>query len=376
VRYISLFSGIEACSVAWHDLGWTPVAFADFEAFPSAVLKHHYPEVPNLHDVTAVNWNDYKGKADLIVGGSPCQSFSNAGTRLGLGDPRGNLALHFLGVVDIVKPKWFIYENVVGLLSSDEGRDFAAFLSHVGDIGYGFAYRVLDAQHFGVPQRRRRVFVIGCAGGDWRSASAVLFEPKSLCGVNQKVRPKRAGHASAVAGRFDESSGFASQLGGGDSAVISSKEEKVGIRSPGGWRRRVKGVDRPNQCFTNQVSPTLRAGHVGVPCLMMEDTPSTVVVGDPNAPVVRRLTPVECERLQGFPEDYTRIRYKGEWASDAQRWQVLGNSMAVPVMRWLGQAVDFVERLNVQPPEQADEVLVSIHDDVVLRSGTLASWFD
>lgn len=372
MRYISLFSGIEACSVAWHDLGWTPVAFADFEAFPSAVLNHRYPGVPNLHDVTEVNWSDYEGKADLIVGGSPCQSFSNAGSRLGMDDPRGNLALHFLGVVRAVKPKWFIYENVIGLLSSDEGRDFAAFLSRVAEIGYGFAYRVLDAQHFGVPQRRRRVFVIGCAGGDWRSPSAVLFESDELLRNDTPLRPKRAGDAPEVAGGFDEQSGFAPRLGDDDSTVLPPEGGKLRIRTD--WRGRISGVDRPNQALTD-LSPTLRAGVVAVPCVMM-DVPLGVKVADPSKPAVRRLLPVECERLQGFPDDYTLVPFKGKPAPDNPRWIALGNSMAVPVMRWLGQGIDFVNRLDVPPPEREEgDVLVSIHDDVVLRSETLGSWF-
>lgn len=375
MRYISLFSGVEACSVAWHDLGWTPVAFADFEAFPSAVLEHHYPTVPNLHDVTEVDWSDYKGQADLIVGGSPCQSFSQAGTRLGLGDARGNLALHFLRVVEAVEPKWFIYENVAGLLSSDGGRDFATFLSSVADIGYGFAYRVLDAQHFGVAQRRRRVFVIGCAGGDWRSPSAVLFDSTSMRGTHTASRPSGSGYRPTTTGGFDESSGFASELGDRDSAVVPSKGMEGGICDEG-WRGRVKGVDRPNQTLTHDVSPTLRAGHVAIPCAMV-DCPPFVPAADPLLPVVRRLTPVECERLQGFPDDYTLVPFKGRMAKNGPRWKAVGNSMAVPVMRWLGEGVDFVEKLGTVPDLKDQEgVLVSIHDDVTLRSHDLTSWFD
>jgi len=181
MKYISTFSGIEAASVAWHPLGFEPVVFADFDEFPSAVIAHHFPEIPNLGDVTKVNWNEYEKKAELVVGGSPCQSFSVAGQRLGMDDPRGNLALHFLGIVRSIQPRWFLFENVPGLLSSDGGRDFAAFLAEVEKCGYGFAYRILDAQFFGIPQRRRRLFVVGCADGDWRSAAAVLFEQESLC---------------------------------------------------------------------------------------------------------------------------------------------------------------------------------------------------
>tara|TARA_R110000803_G_scaffold107958_5_gene176163 strand:- start:1034 stop:3052 length:2019 start_codon:yes stop_codon:yes gene_type:complete len=203
IRYISLFSGIEAASVAWHPLGWEPVAFADFDDFPSAVLAHRFPDVPNLKDITKVDWNEYKGKAELVVGGSPCQSFSVAGKRLGMDDPRGNLAIEYLRVIDAVRPKWFIYENVAGLLSSDDGRDFGAFLGLVGELGYGFAYRVLDAQHFGVPQRRRRVFVVGCADGDWRSSASVLFERESLRRNPQKSRKTRQNNPDYSQRGFD-----------------------------------------------------------------------------------------------------------------------------------------------------------------------------
>jgi len=191
MRYVSLFAGIEAASQAWHHMGWEPVAFADIDAFPSAVLAHHYPDVPNLGNVEGVDWSEYKGKAEVVVGGSPCQSFSVAGKRLGMDDPRGNLALEFIRAVAEIQPTWFVFENVPGLLSSDGGRDFGIFLGEVAKIGYGFAYRVLDSQFFGVPQRRRRVFVVGHIGGDWRSAASVLFERESLQGHSKESKAQR-----------------------------------------------------------------------------------------------------------------------------------------------------------------------------------------
>ena len=156
MRYLSVCSGIEAASVAWS--GWTPVAFSEVEAFSSAVLKHHYPDVPNLGDMT--NYKEWDiGAIDLLVGGTPCQSFSVAGLRKGMDDPRGNLALVYCGILDHFRPKWFVWENVPGVLSSNGGRDFGSFLGAVAELGYGFAYRVLDAQFFGVAQRRRRVLL-------------------------------------------------------------------------------------------------------------------------------------------------------------------------------------------------------------------------
>ena len=138
-------SGIEAATSAWHELGWKPVAFSEIEPFPSAVLKHHYPDVPNLGDMTKYKEWDI-GTIDILVGGTPCQSFSVAGLRKGLEDPRGNLALVYCGILDKFRPKWFVWENVPGVLSSNGGRDFGSFLGALGELGYGWAYRVLDAQ--------------------------------------------------------------------------------------------------------------------------------------------------------------------------------------------------------------------------------------
>ena len=179
-RYLSVCSGIEAATVAWHPLGWEAAAFSEIEAFPRAVLTHHYPNVPLHGDFTTIKGTEY-GPVDLLVGGTPCQSFSVAGLRKGMDDPRGNLALGYLGLAARLNARWLVWENVPGVLSSNGGRDFGAFLGGLAELGYGFAYRVLDAQFFGVPQRRRRVFVVGYLG-DWRRAAAVLFERHSLSG--------------------------------------------------------------------------------------------------------------------------------------------------------------------------------------------------
>ena len=186
--YGSVCSGIEAATVAWHTLGWKPAFFSEIEAFPRSVLAHHYPETPLHGDFTTIGADDY-GPIDLLVGGTPCQSFSIAGLRGGLDDDRGNLALEFLRLADRTRPRWLVWENVPGVLSSNGGRDFGAILGGMVELGYGFAYRVLDAQFFGVPQRRRRVFVVGCLGS-WRRAAAVLFERHSLSGHPAPRREK------------------------------------------------------------------------------------------------------------------------------------------------------------------------------------------
>lgn len=181
MKYLSLFSGIEAASVAWKPLGWECVAVSEIDKFPCEVLKKRYPNVPNLGsvtDITKEQLDDLKEKAgsiDLVVGGSPCQSFSVAGKRLGLEDARGNLMFEYCRIVGTLRPKWFIWENVPGALSSNKGQDFNCLLEEMAQFGYSLAWRVLDAQFFGVPQRRRRVFLIGCLGDD-TGPFKVLFE--------------------------------------------------------------------------------------------------------------------------------------------------------------------------------------------------------
>ena len=206
IRYGSVCSGIEAATVAWHPLGWEPVFFSEIEAFPRAVLAHHYPDVPLHGDFTTIGADDY-GAIDLLVGGTPCQSFSIAGLRGGLDEDRGNLALEFLRLAKRKSPKWLVWENVPGVLSSNGGRDFGAILGGMVECGYGFAYRVLDAQFFGVPQRRRRVFVVGCLG-DWRSAAAVLFERHSLQGHSAPRREKGQRVADSLTVGANQCSGF------------------------------------------------------------------------------------------------------------------------------------------------------------------------
>jgi DNA (cytosine-5)-methyltransferase 1 len=198
VRYGSVCSGIEAATVAWHPLGWKPAWFAEVAAFPSAVLAHRYPNVPNLGDLNGLLTNPPPA-VDVLIGGTPCQSFSVAGLRGGLTDARGNLALAFMALGGLLRPRWIVWENVPGVLSSNGGRDFGSILGALGELGYGYAYRVLDAQYFGLAQRRKRVFVVGHLG-NWRRASAVLFEPDRLRRDSPPSRKARAGVAGGAAG--------------------------------------------------------------------------------------------------------------------------------------------------------------------------------
>jgi len=259
MNYLSVCSGIEAATVAWHHMGWQPTAFSEIEKFPSEVLSHHYPDVPNLGDMTKFKEWNLNETIGLLVGGTPCQSFSVAGLRKGLEDPRGNLALVYCAILDKFKPKWFLWENVPGVLSSNGGRDFGSFLGAVAELGYGFAYRVLDAQYFGVAQRRRRVFVVGHLG-DWRPAAKVLFERESLRRDTAPSRSKReevtarAGIGPEISGplaarRFAETDGLSTT----SAQMIAVPENKVGAL----LARDYKGVDSYDH---SKVIPMIASG--------------------------------------------------------------------------------------------------------------------
>ena len=394
MRYLSVCSGIEAASVAWESLGWTPVAFAEIEKFPSKVLAHHYPGVANLGDMTKFReWDIERDAVDVLVGGTPCQSFSVAGLRKGLDDPRGNLALTFVAMVDHYRPEWVIWENVPGVLSSSGGRDFGSFLGALGQLGYGFAYRVLDAQYFGVPQRRRRVFVVAHSSGDSRRAAQVLFEPESLRGDSTKGRKTGQDTAQCLTTgtgcRYDPNTEtlipvMYSVREDAKANTFSANESDVAnciqsmqpattshhainyvvhpahafkIRGVGHYTGANGGVAKPGtggsgymgqdeKAYTIATSQDQYVAHAfnhqsggdmrGIdlreyPQLQAHQQTSVL-----HGMAVRRLTPTECERLQGFPDGYTDIMPE---TPDGPRYKALGNSMAVPVMRWIGSRI-------------------------------------
>jgi DNA-cytosine methyltransferase len=194
LSYISMCSGIESASAAAHPLGWKPVAFSEIEPFPSAVLAHHYPDVPNLGDMTAVDWAAYKGKADVVVAGTPCQAFSVAGARRGLADERGQLTSVWLDSLDAVKPEWVVWENVPGVLSIDDGKVLEYILERLNDAGYAVEADILDAQHFGVPQRRRRVFLVCHHVQTGRTLRSRLFVSTALCWMIETLLSVLAAH--------------------------------------------------------------------------------------------------------------------------------------------------------------------------------------
>jgi len=486
LKFGSVCSGIEAASVAFEPLGFTAQWFSEIEHFPSEVLKYRYPTVPNLGDMTKLKQNETfrASSIDLLVGGTPCQSFSVAGLRGGLADPRGNLMLTFLSLADAKKPRWIVWENVPGVLSSNGGKDFGTFLGALGELGYGFAYRVLDAQHFGVAQRRRRVFVIGYLG-DWRPAAAVLFERESLSRDSKPSRKKGKETSTDAEGCVGEASPYGRETigtlgqrdykgignddlesGRGFAIEVKQVAQPIMLDDQGGsvmrviedgvcgtLRRETHGheplvaqpipintmtvMGRPSDELNprmgigignpNDPCPTLTKAHshaVAQPILIHDQatrfqgkrgdkqdgkgnglgignegdvmntltkadkhavaqpiavenptiidraafnqgqnaqyeprieegqTMSSLVAKGPHAVqhtmAIRRLTPKECERLQGFQDDWTKIPYRNKPADqcpDGPRYKACGNSMAVPVMRWIGQRIQLINTI-------------------------------
>lgn len=508
-RYVSIFSGVEAASLAWEPLGWEPVAFSEIEPFPCAVLAERWPDVPNLGDITKIDWKEeIDGAIDLVVGGSPCQSFSVAGKREGLKGASG-LMFEYIRCVQELRPRWFLWENVPGALTSEDGGAFGQLLSEMDELGYSLAWRVLDAQFFGVAQRRRRLFLVGHLGAE--SPAEVLFEPDCLSGNPQSSREKRkelarrAGRSAACAGfKYSAAprantigyaeeqantltadwhapavfplpntalSQYGTEIAGcltarGDSSPCADRGQNIvcmtgtqahchisdeiagcltahmgkddapvvvggpnfenAAHEPFGFAQNTRNevrivgdgtlsgalAARPGMKQTTfvctggtypineQVSTRdkklgrgtgLGVGADGDPAFtLLTNHPHMVASGSRSNPIamgdlnahtaicrnvclslkrggngamvaseigdkptgvnpmlVRRLTPLECERLQGFPDGHTLIAWKGKPAEecpDGPRYKAIGNSMAVPVMRWIGKRIAAVDK--------------------------------
>ncbi|SFM97137.1 DNA cytosine methyltransferase [Methylobacterium pseudosasicola] len=436
LTYGSVCSGIEAASVAWAPLGWEAAFVAEIEAAPRAVLQHRFPEVPLHGDFTTIQDGDYPA-IDLLVGGTPCQDFSVAGLRAGLDGERGSLTLEFGRLAGRLRPRWVAWENVPGVLSNNEGRDFAAVLGLLsGQIvsvpvggwqnsgvlagyrnAYGLAWRVLDAQYVrvdgygrAVPQRRRRVFVVGHLG-DWRRPAAVLLERACLRGDPAPRREAGAGAAiGALAGtgpgggwRIGPDEAAAGQLvlayGGNDTR--GPIQVATAVNAHGGPHGRLDFESETFIAFdTTQITsaqnrnnpqpgdpchPLAAGAHppaiafsckdYGADATDMGATPTmramghseshanaggqlAVAIGHNGGPAftewaVRRLTPLECERLQGFSDGWTAVPWRGGTMADGPRYKMLGNSMAVNVMRWIGRRIEAVDALAEAPSAAA-----------------------
>jgi len=390
MTYISLCAGIEAASAAWIPLGWVPVAFSEIEPFPCRVLKHHHPGVPNHGDFTAFDWSAYRGAVDVLIAGTPCQAFSVAGLRGSLGDARGNLTLEFIRAANAIQPRIIVWENVPGVLSTSDNA-FGCFLAGIvgcnepilaehgwpnAGVVHGPAraacWRILDAQYFGLAQRRKRLFVVSCPrnGAD---PAEILFEFESMRRDSPPLRESRQKVTGTLSACANSGGGLGTdfELDGGLVPEIASTLDKgTPGRSPGFGRqyedqlitgpimsREGAGLYDPTyQTFV--VSPPLTQNpygdHESMPTMRSKDLDTYVAHtlrgrgfdasedgtgrGTPLVPVamaVRRLTPRECERLQGFPDNYTAI----PGAADSPRYKAIGNSMAVPVIEWIGRRI-------------------------------------
>lgn len=457
MRYASVCSGVEAASLAWMPLGWEPVWFSEIEPFPCAVLKERFPGVRNLGDMTKIDGEKYAGTVDLLVGGTPCQGFSVAGKQGGLSDPRSALCLAYCRILETMRPRWFVWENVPGVFSTNGGEDFKAFLRKIDEIGYSCAWRVLDAQYVrvdgyprAVPQRRRRVFVVGYLG-EWQYPAEVLFEPGCLHRDSPPRRETGTGVARSVTASTGGASGKEQQhtfvgvggkplnalgVDGYNGAISGSVSATVDTRCKNANRLTlVMAHGQANAEISEAVSPALPCDHeapiafrwaaspsqglpIGVDCchtLMANRNGEPAVcyenhaqdsrireidcapvlsakagTGGGNLPLVasfmvgqgsraggiafsesaaptlkaamsgsnqvpdvlqsatvRRLLPVETERLMGFPDDHTRIPWRGKPAEkcpDSLRYKACGNSMCVNVMRWIGMRIENIER--------------------------------
>ena len=463
MRYLSVCSGIGSDAVAWHPLGWETAAFAEIDPQASAVLGHRFPGIPNAGDFTEIGEADH-GPVDLVAGGTPCQSFSVAGLRGGMDDDRGNLALEFCRLVGRVRPRWVVWENVPGVLSSNGGRDFGSLLQAMEELGYFGCWRTLDAQYirtqqhpFAVPQRRRRVFVVFHLG-DWRPPVAVLLEPESL----RRDPPPRREAGQRVAPTLEARAGVGGAAWGTDflaggglvAGAISAKWAK-GSGGPAGdecynlvphsiapaltanpygdnesregllvsHSLRSEGFDAsedgtgrgtPIVAFSckdhgadaGDVSPTLRAmphdkshpnagGQVAIAIQerAVSENPENGPEGrgwrddgaaytlesrhhaqavafdprqDPNpheeytgpvdskippqavqtATMVRRITPLEAERLMGLPDNWTAVPYRGKPMRDGPRYRLIGNGIAINALRWIGERIVMFEKVT------------------------------
>lgn len=383
MRYGSVCSGIEAATVAWHSLSWTPAWFAEIDKFPSQVLAHHYPDVQNLGDMTTIAGkikNNEVEAPDILVGGTPCQAFSVAGLRNSLGDDRGQLSLEFVRLANEIdsarsirgfEPAIIVWENVPGVLNTKDNA-FGCFLGALSGEGcelqptgkkwpnagcvFGpqrqIAWRVLDAQYFGLAQRRKRVFVVASARKE--CISEILFEQKGMFGDSEESRGKGEGvtrnsmsdtFKAIGIGGITVNAGINWELmptllarKEADGYVIHGTQDPIFNNKTAHCLGRNNGQENvlcepayamvadATPKISKQINGTLRSsGGGGI-------VPSSVVYQY----IARYLTEVEAERLQGFPDNYTNI----PGASKGNRYKALGNSMAVPVMQWIGKRIN------------------------------------
>ena len=380
MRYLSLFSGIEAATQAWQPLGWECVAVSEIEPFPCAVLAHHYPNVPNLGDVTKITEQQIKdlGQIDLIVFGSPCQNLSVAGNRKGLQGDQSSLFYAAMEVIKYAKQhcgtRFALWENVCGAFGSNKGADFTEVVKHMAGLsdldtpknGWGkegaavganglLEWSVLDAQWFGLAQRRKRVFAI-VDFGEWASRPPILLERESLRGDSAPSREARQDFTADVRASTYREGSFGQFVETQAGGTVKASGGCLG----GGSESRICCHGTQDPISNNETAYALGCnnGQENVVALAVSDVCGTLTRSHGDRGVcmdsfasgqcaigkgyVRRLTPKEAERLQGFPDDWTKIPYRGRSVDDCPngvRYKALGNSMAVNVMAWIGQKV-------------------------------------
>ncbi|UTC29912.1 modification methylase [Bajunvirus bajun] len=319
IRFATVCSGVEAVSLAWEPQGFEPIFYSEIEAFPNAVLKHHWPDVPNLGDLTRIDGTVWADKVDVFWASFPCQDFSVAGKQASIMGANGALTLGGLRLVDEIDPKVFCYENVEGLLTDDHnafGYLLGALCGEFGplepprsgwtDAGYvsgprrTIAWRLLDAQHFGVPQSRKRVVLVACPRTSGVDPRDILHEGHAE-GDSLEQRAQRRANA----------------IGADEEGALALR---VAIRG-----RTINDFSGQQIEVGNDIANCLRtAGGGGSIGLVL--TPE----GD-----LRKLSPLECERLQGMPDNHTLI----PGASATQRYDAIGNSLAVPMVAWIGARI-------------------------------------
>jgi DNA (cytosine-5)-methyltransferase 1 len=427
LRFGSVCSGVEAASLAWEPLGWLASFVSEIEPFPAAVLKHHWPNVPNLGDMTKIDGKAWRGKIDVLVGGTPCQAFSVAGKRGGLDDARGNLTLTFVELADAIDPWCVVWENVPGVLS-DKTNAFGCLLAGLAGAdaplvppGKGgkwsragvvagpertIAWRILDAQYFRVAQRRRRVFVVAFRTRDGIDPAEVLLESHR---VRRDSAPSRESGEGITCSPEGISGNVSSKWAKGTGGPAGDEHYNlITDPLPFDTTQATHPANRSNPKVGDPCHPLAAEGHPpaiafnwqngggygaandglgitvdGTGPLSTSQTPAVTVPHttklhntqsnqagklyenytpglDHNSPppalitsmAVRRLTPMECERLQGMPDNHTQIPWRKKPASDCPdgpRYKAIGNSMAVPVMNWIGRQVDRVAATHYQP---------------------------
>lgn len=325
MNVLSLFSGIGGFDLGLEQAGFHISAMCEIDKRAQKILLRNFSNAKLYDDVRDLNFS--KGDFDVICGGFPCQDVSRSGKKIGLAGERSGLWYEFKRIINDVEPKWVIIENVPGLLSSARGRDFATIIQWLAERGYGVGWRVLDSSRFGLAQRRKRVFIVASFGN--RSGCELLFKQKGIEGTYRKSRKKKETYTRNNSGEDKNSAGAVTHGLNNQSPFVTAIKEKshtISTKTIESVLWEMAHASEPARICKNQnLAPTLleRMGTGGN---------SIPLIG------LRRLTPTEIERLQGFPDGWTLGN------SNLQRYKQLGNAVSVPVIKWIGTKIMEVEK--------------------------------